>query len=475
VAARLARLSPGARRSVEAAAVTGYRAPASLLSALGCDDASVDECTAAGLLTPDGRSLRFRHELARMAVEADMPVRRRRELHTRILAELEAGAEADAAVLAHHAAGADDRQAIARHAPAAGRRSSALGAHREAAAHYEHALACSDWLTQAEQATLREALAEEYSLLDRWHETEQALRAALETRQALGDTLSAGRLLRLLSTALWRLCRGDESERAAYEAVAVLETRLPSPELAWAYGSLGIAATVAGRSAEADKYLAKALALGEQLEQPDVVCYALNAIGLTLTEAGKDGTPELELALQTALDAGIERSAGQVYTSLQESAVMLHRFEDADRYYTAGTAYCEERELGVYATCLRGWRSWGLLLRGRWDEAIAISTGMLSSPGLSPVNKLNPLRVQGAILARRGEPRGWELLDEAVALADSLADPAWIMPIRALRAELRWRRALPSSRCWKCWPAGALCTGTSTRGPSGQLRSGWPG
>jgi DNA-binding CsgD family transcriptional regulator/tetratricopeptide (TPR) repeat protein len=438
VAARLTRLSSGTRHAVEAAAVIGTRVPREQITMLASEPAAVADCLAASLLVPEGSGLRFRHELVRMAVEAAIPAQRKAALHARLLAGLECDTDADPAVLAHHAAAAGDQEAVRRHAPAAARRAAALGAHREAAAHYEHALACTDQLTPADRAALQEALAGEYSLLDRWTESEQVLQSALAIQRDFGDALSVGRLLRQLSTALWRLCRGEESERAVYEAVAVLETRPPGRELAWAYARRGVAASIAGRTGEGYDFYERARTLGERLRQPDVVSYALNAIGFSLAEEGKDGTAELELALQTALDAGIQQAAGLVYTSLQESAVMLHRFEDADHYFAAGTAYCEDRELGVYATCLLGWRAWGLLLRGRWDEALALTARSLGLPGISPVNRLNPLRVEGAIRARRGDALGWEMLDDAIGLAESLADAAWITPIRALRAELAW-------------------------------------
>ena len=205
------------------------------------------------------------------------------------------------------------------------------------------------------------------------------------------------------------------------------------------------------------------------------MCYALNAIGCSRTEEGEDGTPELELSLQTALDAGLQKSVGHVYTSLQESAVTLHRFEDADRYYAAGSAYCEDRELGVYATCLRGGRAWGLLLRGMWDEAITLTAKTLSLTGISPVNRLNPLRVQGAIRARRGDSVGWDMLDEAIVLAEKLADAAWIIRSGRCGRSCDGPQAPRTWRRWRCWPAKNTWLVTTTLGRSGLPRSGSPG
>jgi DNA-binding CsgD family transcriptional regulator len=173
-------------------------------------------------------------------------------------------------------------------------------------------------------------------------------------------------------------------------------------------------------------------------DEPDVVSYALNAIGLSVSRGGQDGVDIIRRALRTALDAELQEAVGRAYTSLQESGIFLHRFDDAERYYHEGMAYCEGRELGVFSLCLMGWRSHALLLLGRGDEAVEICGRMLDHPGISPVNQLNPLRVLGTIRGRRGEPGAWELLDTALALAEGTAEPEWTVPVRAARAELRW-------------------------------------
>jgi DNA-binding CsgD family transcriptional regulator/tetratricopeptide (TPR) repeat protein len=444
VGARLARATGPARRVVESAAIIGTRIdPALLLPILADCGASMEACLATGVLVPDGIGLRFRHELVRMAVAAGVAPHRKAELHARLLAALEARGDADPAVLAHHAEGAGDEKAVLRHAPDAARRSSALGAHREAAAQFERALRCTDESDREALASLYEGVADEYALLDRWPETEAALRIALRFRRELGDGLSAGRDLRVLSTALWRLCRGHESELAAQEAVGVLESAPPGPELAWAYAKLGVAILCSGRRDDGLELIAKARDLGEQLDQADVVSFALNAIGLTLVEIGQDGIPTMERALQIALDADVQEAAGRAYSSLQEGSICLHRFDDAERYYAEGMAYCDERELGVFSTCLTGGRASALLKVGRWDEAVAISARMLSRPGISPVNRLNPLIAIGAVQGRRREANAWDLLDEAIALAEGTAEPCWIVPVRAVRAELRYLTGEP--------------------------------
>ena len=351
---------------------------------------------------------------------------------------LEERGDADPAVLAHHAEGAGQEKAVLRHAPEAARCSAALGAHREAAAQYERALRFASELDRPALASLQESVAGEYALLDRWEETERALRAALDLRRQLGDDLSIGEDLRLLSRTLWRLCRGKEEVEAAQEAVHILAALPPGRELAWAYACLGALYGGTGRIDEGLELLGKAQALGELLHEPGLVSYALNQQGITLVGRGRDGTESIDQALGIALDADLQEAAGLAYSNLQEAASRLNMFAEAERYYAEGRAYCEERELGVYSVCLQGWRAVTLALLGQWAEATDISAQVLDTTRISPVNRLNPLRVLGSIRGRRGEAGVWDLLDEALVLAEGLDEPLWIVSVRAARAELRW-------------------------------------
>src|SRR5215469_1296656 len=379
VGARLARLTPDARAAAEIAAVMGARLDSLLLSSALDDLGSlvVTECLASGLLLFDGNGLRFRHELARLAVQSAITPRRKTELHARLLTALEQSGAADSAVLAHHAEGAGDRDAVLRHAPDAARRASALGAHRESAAQYERTLRFADDLDIASLAALQEGVAGEYSLLDRWEDAEAALRVALRLRRRLGDDRKVGHDLQLLAMTLWRLCRGAESHRAAAEAVEVLLPGQACRELGWACAYLGACRWSVGQAEDGIGLIKRAWDIGDQLGLPDLVSYALNALGLGLVKhRGEDGVQYVQRALKIALDADLPDAAGRAYTSLHEACIGLQRFDQAERHYIEGMAFCDRRELGVFSACLMGWRTVALLLLGRWSEAEEICVAM---------------------------------------------------------------------------------------------------
>jgi len=445
VGAHLARSGTRVRDTLQAAAVIGTSIGRELLArVLGGSAAVPGDCLRTGLLVADSSSLRFRHELVRMAVEEAIPPHRKAELHARVLAVLQDAGSTDPAVLAHHAEGAGDVAAIRRHALGAARRSAALGAHREAAAQYQRALRHADSADLPGLADLNEELAGEYALLDRLDDAEAALRTALQHRRELGsNTHRVGEHLSVLSGILRKQCRGKDSALAAGESLRVLQPLQPGPELAMA--QIGAASRVwdIGRHAEALDGVAQALELGKRLCRNDLVSLALTTTGNFLVDCGQDGIGSLEQALQLALDAQLEQPAGDAYVRLHHSLVNVQRLEEAQHCYRVGVAFCERRELRWATHCMRGAQAETLLLLGRWDEAAGLCNTLLAIPGVSPSNQLYPLRILGTIRGRRGEPGAAELLDRAAALAAGIVSPKWLAQVRTVRTELLWLSGQP--------------------------------
>ncbi|MDE2371772.1 MAG: AAA family ATPase, partial [Burkholderiales bacterium] len=131
VLARAASLPPAAQQVLQVVAIVPAHADAAIVEAVaGPAVDAVDACVAGGLLVAEGRRLRFRHELARTAVETAIPPLRATQLHARVLDALAARPTGTVALaaLAHHAQAADDAEAILRWAPAAAREAAARGA-----------------------------------------------------------------------------------------------------------------------------------------------------------------------------------------------------------------------------------------------------------------------------------------------------------------------------------------------------------
>jgi DNA-binding CsgD family transcriptional regulator len=432
VGARLARATPAARRAVEAAAVIGTRVDGALLASVlaGAEGGAADDGVASGVLAADGTGFRFRHELARIAVDAGIAPQRKRELHARVLAALQDHADADPAVLAHHAEGAGDAEAVLRHAPAAARRSSALGAHREAAAQYERALRFAAGEEAATRASLYAALAGEDSFLDRFEDAAAAALAALELYRQVGDLLGQGDMQRRLSRIMWRLCRGAEVASYANAAVATLEPLGVTEELARAYEAQAFFTQSMPAAQRAQQ-------LAEELQLPAVLSDALNTEACIRYHDGGQWQPMLDRALRIALDAGAAEQAGRAYSNLHSILFEQRRLAETERYFREGIAYCEPHDMPIFVSCLQGWRANVLEQLGDWDEAAALCTAVLEISA-SPVNRLTSLVALGLIRARRGDAAAWQCLDEAIENARGTGESSWIAMAVLARAEARW-------------------------------------
>ncbi len=439
VLARAARLNGSARTVLDAAALIGTRIELPLLeSATECPPSAVDELLGAGMLTGDGAALRFRHEIARLAVQDAIPAHRRGLIHARILDVLRRSGADDDARLAFHAEGAGDGPAVLRYAPAAAGRASDLGAHREAAAQYERALRFADRTGLATLARLNDGFAYEASLLDRWQDAVEARQRALDLWREVGDPLREGDTLRWLATSLCSVSRGSEAIAASRAAVAFLEPLGPSAELAWAYATVAGHLMVRYQNDEAIRLARRAQAVAEPLGLTEVQSDALNTEACALHTIGGDWAAVMRSSLDLALAGGHDAQAGRTYVNFHAMYVAERRFAESERHYTEGVAYCDERDLTSYSIFLRSERTSTLERTGRWDEVVAIAQELLRRGGPSPNIRLCPQTRLGIVRARRGDPGAWESLDEAIQTATRADEPQSIVPIRLARAEASW-------------------------------------
>jgi DNA-binding CsgD family transcriptional regulator/tetratricopeptide (TPR) repeat protein len=444
VLARAGRLGGGSREVLDVAALIGARVELDLLeSVTGCPPAAVDEVLASGLLAEDGGWLRFRHEIARLAVAQAVPAHRRASLHARILAALGLLGCGDDARMAFHAEAAGDSSAVLQHAPCAARQAAELGAHREAAAQFERALRSASGPDPGVAAGLYEELGLELRLVGRYPGAVDAGEQALGLWRQAGDRLREGGTLRNLSYALLWMGRGPDAVAAAEAAVTVLEPLGPTVELARAYARLAAVRMLFSEHQAAIELAVRAQALAEPLGALDALSEALNAQGCSVSNTGGEWTGYLRRALEVALSAGLDSEVGRAFSNLYGRYAAQRRFAEAERYFIDGVAYCDEHDAGSHAGFLRGARAMALARTGRWDEVVALGTELLASADLSPLYRLCPLQVLGVIRARRGEPGAWEYLGEAAAVADASGQPLWIIPVRLVRAEAYWLQGEP--------------------------------
>jgi DNA-binding CsgD family transcriptional regulator/tetratricopeptide (TPR) repeat protein len=439
VLARAARLGSDSRAVLEAAALTGTRVELALLELVtGCPPSAIDELLASGLIAGDGMTLQFRHEIARLAVEGAVAAHRRTAIHARALASLQALGCDDDARMAFHAEAAGDGPAALRHASAAARRAAALASHREAAAQFERALRFAHGADPATVAGLYDGFAYEASLLDHWQEAADARERALALWREVGDRLREGDTLRWLAYSLCSLSRGGEGIAAAQAAIVLLEPLGPTAELAWAYATLAAMWMVRRANEDAIGLARRAQAVAGPLGLTEVLSDALNSEACAVQAAGGEWVGTLRRALDIALSGRHEAEVARAYVNLHSCSVADRDWAGAERYFTDGSAYCDDHDITTYSIFLRSERTSVLERTGRWDGAVAICLELLRKGGPSPNIRLCPLCRLGMIRARRGEPGVWECLDEAIEHADGAGESQSIVPVRLARAEAFW-------------------------------------
>ena len=447
---RVARLSPSARAVLDAVAVVPQRAEVWLLEAL-TDGAlgSLDECSRSGVLRAEADGVLFRHELARLAVEASLPPDRAVALHRRALAALadpSLGAP-DYVRLAHHAEAAGDGPAVLRYAPAAGERAADRGSPREAQHHYWRALRFADGIDPAARAELLERFCEHAYLSDMRSEAVGAIDEAIAIHRRRGDAAREGHGLRLRAQLLGCIGRAREAAETIRDAVRVLEQGPPSAELARACSYLAGMAMHDYDFAQTISLGAKAIAIAEEVDDLEGLVHALNNVGTAELIAGyPSGAAKLERSLELARQAHLGTDAGRAYINLSCGLIHHWRWRQALVWIERGIGYTRELGLEAWVKCLVGERALVELVLGRWDDAAATAQALLDGPRDQIIEpRTYALLVVGLVRARRGDPGYWPLLDEAWERASSADDLQFLGPVSAARAEVAWLEGRPEA------------------------------
>ena len=441
VLSRAARLSPAPRAVLELVSVVPARTAMWLLNeTIGQDAATLEECVNAGILRYEGESIAFRHELARLAIEDSIALPRRQNLHALVLkALLNRGSEALLARIVHHATQACDGATVLKYAPVAARQAAALNAHRESASHYQTALQYADRIAPEERAGLFECRSYECYLTDQMEEALQARREALGIWRQLGNHLREGDNLRWMSRLTWALGRKVEAEDYGIEAMTILESLPPGPELAMAYSNRAQLHMLADENQQAVIWGSRAIELAEKLIATETLVNALNNVGTAeLNAHNEQGRIKLEESLRLALANNLQDQAARAYTNLASTTVQDRNYPMAIRYLEDGIAYTTEHDLESYKLYMTAWRARAHFEQGDWDSAADDAGFVLGHYRLSAISKIPALAVLGHLRVRRGDPDAMRLLAEARELAIQTGELQRIAPVASARAEFAW-------------------------------------
>jgi DNA-binding CsgD family transcriptional regulator len=401
-------------------------------------------------------SLRFRHELARLATLARIPAGQRRDYHADFLSILlERDDVSLTAQIVHHASGAGNAQSVLQYAPLAADQAAAIGSHREAAAHLATALEFIDQAEPQEAASLYEKWAYEAGLaLTIDDEVIEARRHAMTLWRALGRMDKVGENMRWLSRLLWYRGESAQANRYADEAVRILENEAPSKEKAMAFSLRSQMHMLHGRMEDAVRWGEKALATSDS---PDVKIHALNNIGTARIFRGNtDGLKDMSTSLNLARQHGYHEDAARVYTNLAEYGVEFKDFELAEKVINEGIAFDTQHDLDAWTFYLVGRQAQLRLEQGRLHDAVTIAEGVLSRNDQTLLMRLPAEVVLAKAKMRLGEKNANTLLQSALENALSVDELQYIAPIRSALIELAWYENNPAAATEHIEAASAL-------------------
>lgn len=446
VLARVALLDPDSRRIVEGVSAAPRSLDIDHASALvGGRIEDIDHVLGSGVLVSDGSSLRFRHELARSAVESSMPPARRLSLHRRMLALLEEDESPDIARLAHHSIAAMEPELIARYAPDAAREASKRGAHKEAVAFYEAAIEHADVSGLDDTAHIRMDLSFEMGIVDRQSEALIQAQIAADHFRATDQQARLALALDQLATIQWRLHDILRARASIDEAVELLRSMGPSRDLAYALYHSSHFHMLARHGEPAMKEITEAISVAEQVGAGDVLWMADMHIGTIKIVVG-EAIEGMEILQKAKIDAEKRNDSHGLAVALS----MLGSGGGEARIYEAALDALDEGiEQGLatdhdYSVAYnRAWHARIAFEQGRWDDAVAFAELVRrTSPFETGIARTTALGALGRVRVRRGDPGGRELLDEVLIAEDEHEIQHVWSPISGV-AEHHWLAGRP--------------------------------
>jgi DNA-binding CsgD family transcriptional regulator/tetratricopeptide (TPR) repeat protein len=434
VLARYARASHAARRLLDFVSIMPAGAGRGLIAAL-VEPGPADETECRNLLQIDDAEFRFRHEIARRAIESALEPNRRRTLNQQVLDAL--GPDADSSVASHHAVQAGNVDAVLRWAPIAARVAQQRSANREAIAHFDRLAAHADRLESGELARILEDRARsEYYL---GHAATGTVSRAISLHRALGASADLARALSFVIRLDIEHGRFGAAEDHAREAIGILEPLGPSPELAWALCQLALVELLQGHAARARDLADRAIVMADEVgDQRSSIDAMITKAGLLLgrqpleafriledcrARAERDGLSyeECRALINMAMNADFTLTSAHAADLIERARETAHRHEITIVEIGAGVLACRNR-----------------LLSGDWlaagEEALALQTrGELPSSSRQTIES-----VLATIAARGGRPDAKDRAAAAYAAAAETGQPQHLVQATEAAAEVAW-------------------------------------
>lgn len=466
VLARLSRLGSGARDVVQAVSIAPRELEVERALLLGNNVDDIDAAVSSGVILGDGKRLRFRHELARNAVEKSVPPAKRYSLHRRMLALLTEEDPPDHARLAHHAIQAESPQLTVEHAPAAAAEAERKGANKEAIAFYEATLAHAEMMDADTAAEVRVKLSFQLRIVDRQEDSRSEASAAVDHYRTTGAKHDLAVALDRLASAQWQLHDIPGSRASIDESIELLRDLGPSRDLAYALYHSSHLHMLARHGEPALREIAAAREIAVATGSADVVWMAemmLGTIEIVVGDADK-GARILQESKADAKRNDDLHAAAVALTMLGSGGGEARLYPEARAALEEGIEQGLAADQDYSVSYNRAWLARIAFEQGRWDEAVThaelVDKTSQARTGIAMVTATGAL---GRVRVRRGDPRGRETLQRLLLTeSENEIQHVW-SPICGL-AEYHWlngglaemepvladgyRRALDTDSAW---------------------------
>ena len=446
VLARARRLSDAPRRALQLLSVMPGTVDTEVAGAVVGDLTLLAPAERRGLLVVDGHEVRFRHELARRAVEGSLTAVERVAAHRHVLDVLRDRRHTDPVPMLHHALAAGATDVLVDRGPAALDEAFRVGAHRQAVRLGEQVLPHADRLSPAEQARLLEQHAwAQYDLHDFAGAIASARRAA-ELRDSLGDPAALARALltwsRMLYIANHPVAASELFDQALATADGVDDDELAAEVLVHQAQLL----VLTDRFDEAGEVAARAVTAAVALGRPDLEVLALNYRGLQRATTGGQvvaGLADLQRAVGIGLEHGLLEPTARSYTNLVEELLRAGRWDEAETAIEEAIAFYDDHDFVAHRYNTVSQRGLLWTWRGRWDEATELFHDLHRS--VADAGVLEALALNGLVRLGvwRGDPDLEALVDRAWEVATTSGASQYLTTIGAARIEFAWLNDRP--------------------------------
>jgi tetratricopeptide (TPR) repeat protein len=187
------------------------------------------------------------------------------------------------------------------------------------------------------------------------HQAQELLRRAADRFADVDNARGAAAALRHLADLAIVRGRYDDAIAALCEALTGLDANAAAGITSMA--QLGCLCAIQGRSGEADRWHANALAAAENQQHLPLLAFACNAKGLTLRRRGRLAEAEQchQRALSISRERGVPAALAMAHASLGYIAELRNDVAAADRHHQVSlNAACEAADRQAQALALEG-------------------------------------------------------------------------------------------------------------------------